>query len=152
MKTLGNIRKKLKNKKGFTLIELIVVIVIIGILAAILVPSVLKYIDKAKEKQVVADGRTVYTAAAGVIAEKYETEPVADKAGVEVTNEDIDENEKTDLVKLIATDAGITRTYTVKFDVEDNKIKDGTFTIEEGGKTATYDGSVWTVEKATTEP
>lgn len=39
-----------KDKKGFTLIEMIVVIVILGILLAILVPGMIKYIDKAKDK------------------------------------------------------------------------------------------------------
>ena len=37
-----------KDNKGFTLVELIVVLVILAILAAILVPALLGYIDKAK--------------------------------------------------------------------------------------------------------
>lgn len=37
-----------QNKKGFTLVELIVVIAIIGILAAVLIPSITGYIQKAK--------------------------------------------------------------------------------------------------------
>lgn len=38
----------MKNKKGFTLIELVVVIVILGIIAAIAIPAFSSYIDKSK--------------------------------------------------------------------------------------------------------
>ena len=36
------------NKKGFTLVEIIVVLVILAILVAIAVPSVLGYVEQAK--------------------------------------------------------------------------------------------------------
>lgn len=39
-------RKNLKNKKGFTLVELIVVIAIIAVLAAILIPTLVGYVTK----------------------------------------------------------------------------------------------------------
>lgn len=41
--------KKKLNKKGFTLVEVVVVLVIIAILIAVAVPSVMKYIDDANE-------------------------------------------------------------------------------------------------------
>lgn len=42
-------KKQMKNKKGFTLIELIVVIAILGILAAIAIPRFAGFTDKAKQ-------------------------------------------------------------------------------------------------------
>ena len=46
--------KKLKDKKGFTLVELIVVLVILAILAALLVPALTGYIDKANNEKIIA--------------------------------------------------------------------------------------------------
>jgi len=54
--------KKKMNNKGFTLVELIVVLVILAILAAILVPALLGYIDRAKKQQIVLNAKTYLTA------------------------------------------------------------------------------------------
>lgn len=48
-----------RNKKGFTLIEIIVVLVIMGILIAIAVPSVLGYVNKAKEQRYLSDAEHI---------------------------------------------------------------------------------------------
>lgn len=63
--------KKLKNKKGFTLVELIVVLVILAILAALLVPALTGYIDKAHQEKVTTECRQVTVAAQTVASEYY---------------------------------------------------------------------------------
>ena len=48
---------KKNTKRGFTLVELIVVLVILAILAALLIPALTGYIDKARKSEVVAETR-----------------------------------------------------------------------------------------------
>ncbi|MEI3556068.1 MAG: prepilin-type N-terminal cleavage/methylation domain-containing protein [Eubacteriales bacterium] len=61
-----------KNKKrGFTLVELIVVLVILAILAALLIPALTGYIDKAKKDQVIAETRMLHEAIQTEMVELY---------------------------------------------------------------------------------
>ena len=55
--------KKKESNKGFTLVELLVVIAIIGILAIVAVPALFSNINKAKATDVVADVRAIKIAA-----------------------------------------------------------------------------------------
>lgn len=65
------LRENRKNKKGFTLVELIVVIVIILVLAAVMVPSVLKYVDKANQANTKSDAATILVDVQAKIADAY---------------------------------------------------------------------------------
>lgn len=72
--------RKMKNQKGFTLVELIVVLVILAILAAMLVPALTGYIDKANNEKIIATTRQVVMAAQTEISEAYSKATLKDGA------------------------------------------------------------------------
>lgn len=110
-------RKALKEsgKKGFTLIELIIVIAILAILAMILVPAVGKYIDNANISKVESNARTFYTSALLAIETK-DTAELALTEAKELANLPADAvatiGEKEGKVVITLTDKG----YTSEFD------------------------------------
>lgn len=69
MKLVGKGRKN--GSGGFTLVELIVVLVILGILAAIMVPALLGWMDKAREKKYLLEARNVVLATQTVATGEY---------------------------------------------------------------------------------
>ena len=53
--------KNRKAKKGFTIIELVIVIAVIGILAAVLIPTFSNVIDKANATAAMENAKNAYT-------------------------------------------------------------------------------------------
>jgi len=60
----------MKNKKGFTLIELMIVVAIIGILAAIAIPDFLTFQAKAKQSEAKQNLGAIYTTQIAYYGEK----------------------------------------------------------------------------------
>ena len=67
----GKYAGKKKNRKGFTLVELLVVLVIIAVLAAMLIPVFTKYTEKAKNADLIVMAKSLYTATQAVALEAY---------------------------------------------------------------------------------
>ena len=76
MKTPMNVfntamKKKNKNRKGFSLVELIVVLVIMAILAAALIPSLTGYIKKTKQQNINSECQSAVQAAQTIASGAY---------------------------------------------------------------------------------
>ncbi len=104
--------KKLKENKGFTLVELIVVLVILAILAAILVPTLLGYIDRARSE------KDFSTAQAVRVAVQAEVDELYGKGNDDVKWSDVSAKEAA-IFELVGADA-------------DNKLDGQTLKLESG--------------------
>jgi type IV pilus assembly protein PilA len=123
MKKLGK-----SSKKGFTLVELIVVLVILAVLAAMLVPALIGYIDRARAEKEYQTAATVYGAAQAVITEKYAkddwTEDTDEEDGILATGAILTSMpDKDDAVLALAGVSGAVSDY--KFTFTDNIIDEG---------------------------
>ena len=65
--------KNMASRKGFTLVELIVVLAIMTVLASMLAPSLTGYIDKANDRKLVAKARSLYNASQSTVSSQYAT-------------------------------------------------------------------------------
>ena len=68
---MTGLKRILRSRRGFTLVELVVVLVIAGITASFAVPALTGYIDNAKEKQAVSETQACVETVTRIAAQKY---------------------------------------------------------------------------------
>ena len=78
--------KNKKNRKGFTIVELVIVIAVIGILATVLVPTFGNVISDAKEKAALQEAKNIYTSYVTEHVDEASFTTDADKLYVTVKN------------------------------------------------------------------
>ena len=130
-------QKRRSKKGGFTLVELIVVLVILAILAALLIPALTGYIDRAKEKNVIAETRQCVMAAQTLYDEAYANVKKNGTADIPTDAEILELAELTGKGKL-GTDKN-------KVQFDGNKVSHLEYT--HNGITCTYNGSTYNVPK-----
>ena len=132
--------EKARNNKGFSLVELIVVVLIIAIIAVALAPQVVKYVGTARDNVTANNAATIKSAVQAAVAEYQGTDPgatgnktlVADKYNISATKSEVTQvgnTVNTGLQALIEENLGTDNLDTnYKVTIDGN----GTVTVEEG--------------------
>ena len=165
MKTMAKLQKMKDNKKGFTLVELIVVLVILAILLAILVPSLVGWISKARDKQVIVNARNAYLAVETVIQENDGTLTGSGyelKAGAALVNGTTviqvpkrvssspaklatEADLATEIGNLANYDTNLNNIFIKLINPDTGALEEMTFYDDNSGKYAVLAGGAWTV-------
>ena len=141
--------RKMKNKKGFTLVELIVVL---AILAALLVPALTGYIDKAREQSLISEGAMVLTAAQATVSEGYGTGDVVVsgttaslKGASEADKKSVSDQMATQINQLaeLKTNASWSFSMTASNDQNYKAVKVATLVYSDGKNAIVYSNGNW---------
>ena len=138
------------TKKGFTLVELIVVLVILAVLAAMLVPGLIGYIDRARAEKEYQTAATVYSAGQAVITELYAKDKLGTATSIK-TGQKLDSMTADDAVLALAgVDKDAVTAYEFNFDADTHIITSGSVTVGGAEYTLTITDGVPSWAAATT--
>ena len=141
--------RKMKNKKGFTLVELIVVLVILAILAALLIPSLTGYIDKAREERLTSEARMVLMAAQTTVSEAYGYGKITSAGAWDTSVTAADKAAYKDQINQLAELKDLTKqewSFTLQVvngDKNYKTIKVSSLSYTDGTRTVTYANGQW---------
>ena len=147
---------KRNNKKGFTIVELVIVIAVIAILAGVLIPTFAGVTNKAKESKALQEAKNAYTNDLALLDGQVEAD-ISGKVYVKTTD-DAYNAEKTYYTKNgenyveaeIDKFAANTTYYEVEFELAGtfDVLEDGdgyTYEYNKNGYTCKYDGDDWSI-------
>jgi type IV pilus assembly protein PilA len=144
---MNKLRKN--SKKGFTLVEIIVVLVIIAILLAALAPVMIGWINDARDRAAMAEGRTVLVAAQSVLTEAVSMNHLTAGTNAKISSAGTNNlptapvNYQTKFTSLVS---GVTATYEVDFTITGGDPIINFITINSSGRDVWYQGGaarVW---------
>lgn len=130
-------KKIIKNKKGFSLIELIVVIAILGVIAAIAVPAVMNTL---KDSKIKSDIQTAQTISKAINTAVVANAASGGSSGADISHVEADLSEYTSLANYVdinkVPQSNPSKTF--KVTITDAKTNNPKWTVKFSDGTATH--------------
>lgn len=125
-------RFTMNNKKGFSLIELIIVIAIMAVLIGVLAPQYLKYVEKSRIQSALSNADTVANAITALLVDAAASQDELYEQMVSDSQNEVDLGGTSELAKAIRAQAGVDDlSGTIKFNM-DGDIPSFEYTVGSG--------------------